>query len=74
VQPRKTGIYVTHSIEEAIFLSDRIVVMSPRPGRIIEILSVNLPSPRTDETRQMPECHELVKHIWQALKIYAKPA
>jgi NitT/TauT family transport system ATP-binding protein len=74
VQPRKTGIYVTHSIEEAIFLSDRIVVMSPRPGRIIEILSVNLPSPRTDETRQMPEFHELVKHIWQALKIYAKPA
>jgi NitT/TauT family transport system ATP-binding protein len=48
--------------------------MSPRPGRIIEILSVNLPSPRTDETRQMPEFHELVKHIWQALKIYAKPA
>jgi NitT/TauT family transport system ATP-binding protein len=73
-QPRKTAVYVTHSIEEAVFLSDRIVVMSPRPGRVIEILPVKLPSPRTDEIRQLPEFHELAKHIWQVLKIYTKPA
>lgn len=73
-QPRKTAVYVTHSIEEAVFLSDRIVVMSPRPGRIIEILPVRFPSPRTDETRQLPAFHELAKHIWQVLKVYTKPA
>ena len=73
-QPRKTAVYVTHSIEEAVFLSDRIVVMSPRPGRTIEILPVNFASPRTDEIRQLPAFHELTKHIWQILKVYTKPA
>lgn len=71
--PRKTAIYVTHSIEEAIFLSDRIVLMSPRPGRVIETLTVDLPEPRSDETRQLPAFHELSKQIWQTLKIYTKP-
>ena len=73
-QPRKTAVYVTHSIEEAVFLSDRIVLMSPRPGRIIQFLSVDLPYPRTDETRQLPDFHRLAKDIWQTLKIYTKPA
>lgn len=72
-QPRKTVLYVTHSIDEAVFLSDQIVLMSPRPGRILGILDVRLPFPRTDETRQLPEFHALTKQIWQALKIYAKP-
>lgn len=72
-QPRKTVIYVTHSIDEAVFLSDRIVLMSPRPGRVLDILDIRLPFPRTDETRQLPEFHALTKRIWQALKVYAKP-
>lgn len=70
---RKTAIYVTHSIEEAIFLSDRIVLMSPRPGRIIDVLNVDLPTPRNDDTRQLPAFLELSRHIWQTLKIYTRP-
>ncbi len=72
-RPRKTVIYVTHSIDEAVFLSDRIVLMSPRPGRVFDIIDVDLPSPRTDATRQHPEFHALTKRIWESLKIYAKP-
>lgn len=71
--PRKTVVYVTHSIDEAVFLSDRIVLMSPRPGRVLDIVPVPLSHPRTDETRQNAEFHDLTKRIWQALKIYAKP-
>jgi NitT/TauT family transport system ATP-binding protein len=42
-----TVVFITHSIPEAVLLSDRVVVMSPRPGRILEILSIDLPRPRT---------------------------
>jgi NitT/TauT family transport system ATP-binding protein len=71
--PRKTVVYVTHSIDEAVFLSDRIVLMSPRPGRVLDIVPVPLSHPRSDDTRQNPEFHDLTKRIWQALKIYARP-
>lgn len=71
---RTTVVYVTHSIDEAVFLSDRIVLMSPRPGRVLEVLDVDLPSPRTDATRQLAAFHDLTGRIWQSLKIYAKPS
>lgn len=71
---RTTVIYVTHSIDEAVFLSDRIVLMSPRPGRVLDVLDVKLPSPRNDTTRRLPAFHDLTGRIWQSLKIYAKPS
>ena len=54
-QSRKTVIFVTHSVPEAIFLSDRILIMSPRPGRIVETINIDLPRPRDLSMRDTPE-------------------
>jgi NitT/TauT family transport system ATP-binding protein len=62
-----TTIFVTHSIAEAVFLSTRVVVMSPRPGRVAEILEIDLPQPRTAETREDPRFFELVTGLREAL-------
>jgi NitT/TauT family transport system ATP-binding protein len=72
-RPRKSVIYVTHSIEEAMFLSDRIVVMTPRPGRILEVIPVPFERPRNDATRLRPEFQQLAGEIWGTLKSYVKP-
>ena len=60
---RKTILFVTHSIDEAVFLSDRVVVLSSRPGTIREILTVDLPRPRTFDTRSLPRFNEYCRHL-----------
>ncbi|MDQ2933763.1 MAG: ABC transporter ATP-binding protein [Chloroflexota bacterium] len=63
-----TIIFVTHSIPEAVFLSSRIVVMSPRPGRITDLVEVDLPRPRTDATRESERYFELITKVREALR------
>jgi NitT/TauT family transport system ATP-binding protein len=63
-----TVVFVTHSISEAVFLSTRVVVMSPRPGRIAGLVDVDLPYPRTVETREEPRFFELVTDVRELLR------
>jgi NitT/TauT family transport system ATP-binding protein len=66
----KTGtstVFVTHSIPEAVYLSDRVVVMSPRPGRITDVVDVGL-GDRTEATRQAPEFFDAVTRVRKALR------
>jgi NitT/TauT family transport system ATP-binding protein len=63
-----TVVFVTHSISEAVFLSTRVVVMSPRPGRISGILDIDLPQPRIADTREQPRFFELVTQVRDRLR------
>lgn len=63
-----TVIFVTHSIPEAVFLSTRVVVMSPRPGRITKVVDIDLPYPRAFETREQPRFFELVTDVRETLR------
>jgi NitT/TauT family transport system ATP-binding protein len=65
---RKTVLFVTHSIEEAAYLSDRVIVMTARPGRTKETLKIQLPRPRDYEMRLTPEFNEIKSRIWEVLK------
>jgi NitT/TauT family transport system ATP-binding protein len=67
-QTGSTVVFVTHSIAEAVFLSDRVVVMSPRPGRITGIVDVDLPRPRGSETRELPRYAELIRDVRRTLR------
>jgi NitT/TauT family transport system ATP-binding protein len=67
-QAKKTVLFVTHQIDEAIYLSDRVMVMTKRPGRAKKIFPIDLPRPRDYEMRVTPEFNELKLEIWNELK------
>jgi len=67
-QTASTVIFVTHSIPEAVFLSTRVVVMSPRPGRIAGIVDIDLPQPRRFETREEPRFFEKLVEVREILR------
>ena len=72
-EERKTFIFVTHSIEEAVYLSDRIVLLSPRPGRVSEIVEPEIPRQGTpDEIRRDPVYIDTVEDIWRGLRRYVE--
>lgn len=60
---KKTIVFVTHNIPESVFLSDRVVVLSPHPGRLSAIVDVNLPKPRENSIRETPEFYDYVTKI-----------
>jgi NitT/TauT family transport system ATP-binding protein len=64
-----TVVFVTHSIAEAVFLSTRVVVMSPRPGRVSKVIPIDLPRPRSAETREDPRFFELATEVREALHL-----
>jgi NitT/TauT family transport system ATP-binding protein len=68
VAKKRTMVFVTHSIPEAVFLSTRIVVMSPRPGRIVEVIDSDLPVERTLDVRETPEFATIAHRVRVALK------
>jgi NitT/TauT family transport system ATP-binding protein len=66
--PTMTVLFVTHNIAEAVYLSSRVVVMSPRPGRIQQVLDIDLPRPRTTDTLDMPEFFEYTNAVRHLLR------
>ena len=61
---RKTCFFITHDVDEAIILAQKVIIMSARPGRIKEIVDITIPYPRTQETKMSPEFLELKNHNW----------
>ena len=67
-QSTKTVVFITHNMDEAIFFSDRILVMGSRPGRILEEVRVSLPRPReADAVRASRQFSEMREHLWSLL-------
>lgn len=66
---RKTVVFITHQLDEAVYLSDRVLVMSKRPGRVKEVIPVPLPRPRTLEMKNIPEFRELIAQIWPLIEV-----
>lgn len=65
---RKTVLFVTHSIEEAIYLADRVLIFTPRPARVERVLDVPFPRPRNEEVKSSAAFVELRREIWTSLK------
>jgi NitT/TauT family transport system ATP-binding protein len=64
---RRTVMFITHDVDEAVYLASRVVVMAARPGRLYKIIPVDLPFPRTEEMRLSPKFAELRNQVWRAV-------
>jgi NitT/TauT family transport system ATP-binding protein len=71
---QKTVLFITHAISEAVLLADRIVLMSARPGRVREVIDVDLPRPRSMDTLRDPRFHDISDHLRHALFDRSRPA
>ncbi|MFL5038618.1 MAG: ABC transporter ATP-binding protein, partial [Xanthobacteraceae bacterium] len=67
-QGRKTVLFVTHQIDEAVFLADRVLVFGRRPGRIVETIEVRLPRPRALSLKRTPDFVGYVDRIWRLIE------
>ncbi len=67
-QERKTAVFITHSMDEALFLGDRIILMSPRPGRVHKVIDNPLPRPRDHDVEASPQFGELKTFLWHELR------
>ncbi len=63
-----TGVFVTHSVEEAVFLSSKVIVLAPHPGRIHKVFMIDKPFPRTANLRETPEFGALVATVSSTLR------
>jgi NitT/TauT family transport system ATP-binding protein len=64
-----TVLFVTHDIDESVYMADRVVILTPRPSVVQEVLEVDLPRPRHQvETKEMPEFAHLRAHVYRAIK------
>ncbi|WP_172121150.1 ABC transporter ATP-binding protein [Actinomyces faecalis] len=66
-QERRTVVFITHDVDEAVFLANRVIVMAARPGRIAQVIDVDLPYPRNDEVRMSPQFAALRNQVWHAV-------
>lgn len=73
-QSRTTMVFVTHAIEEAVLMGDRVLVMKGRPSRVHEVVEVDLPRPRDRTTLLLPRFAELREHVWSTLMAEARQA
>jgi NitT/TauT family transport system ATP-binding protein len=73
VEPR-TIFFITHDVDEAVYLANRVVVMAPRPGRIETVIDVDLPYPRAFDMRTQPEFNRLRRQVWDAVHSHDLPS
>jgi NitT/TauT family transport system ATP-binding protein len=64
---KRTVMFITHDVDEAVFLANRVIVMAARPGRIYDVIDVNLPYPRTEDVRLSPEFADLRNRVWHSV-------
>jgi NitT/TauT family transport system ATP-binding protein len=66
-QEKRTVVFITHDVDEAVVLANRVVVMAARPGRIVDVIDVDLPYPRNEQVRLSPAFTALRKRVWSAV-------